>query len=155
MDLKEAARIMREKIVEFCPEYHFEWNGGKRMLGQCCYTTKTLSLSKHLVPVNSDEEIMNVILHEVAHAIAGPGAGHKYKWKRAAVSIGCSGERTAPRATLAKPNFIGTCPNCKKEHSAYRVRRRKSACSACCNKYNGGRFSEQYVFEYKKVEDEK
>jgi len=150
MDSKKAAQIMKAEIAKHCPDYHFKWNRGKRMLGQCCYTTKTLSLSKFGVELNSEEEIQDVILHEIAHALVGPGHNHNRVWKNKAVSIGCNGTRTAKSATIVEPNYVGICPNCKKSTNVYRIRKRKSACKECCDKHNGGKFSEKFVFLYKK-----
>lgn len=62
----------------------------------CCHFSKRLiSLSKHLV---TDEkhamaDVENITLHEIAHALAGPLAGHGREWKAIAVRIGCDGNR--------------------------------------------------------------
>lgn len=52
-----------------------------------------LQLAAWLLDTASEEEILETILHEIAHLLAGPRAGHGPKWKVIARSIGCTAER--------------------------------------------------------------
>lgn len=63
--------------------------------GSCCYSSKTISLSKHLVHAAKHElaDVKNILLHEIAHALAGQGRGHGAHWREIAVRIGCDGRR--------------------------------------------------------------
>lgn len=88
--------------------WRFEWDNAKARMGCCNYTYKVISLSRHLVRLASDKEIINTILHEIAHALA-PDDHHGPMWKRVARSIGCTGDRCHTVDTSALANWIGTC----------------------------------------------
>jgi ribosomal protein S27E len=48
-----------------------------------------------------------------------------------------------------KGNFTYVCPNCGKETPAFKKWRREKACGDCCNKYNFGRFTREYLLRLK------
>lgn len=124
-------------------EWKFKFDNAKRRYGLCNFRTKTISLSKNLVELNSLEESFDTVLHEVAHAIVGPGNGHNKKWRNTAISIGCSGSR-CHYAETAQPKYTGECINCGR--TINRHRRTVIACSKCCRKYNGGYYSSKYQY---------
>ena len=84
----------------------------------------------------TDDEVDQVLLHEIAHALAGPGAGHGPRWKRVARDIGYLGERvwTEPVGDDLAP-WVGTCPA---GHAHYRHKRptRPLACGRCARKFD-------------------
>lgn len=85
----------------------------KKTYGVCNYTRRTIKISGPLAAVNSDEETRNTIAHEVAHAIAGPGAGHGPKWKDACALTGARPERCYGAEVEAAPaRYHGTCQAC-------------------------------------------
>ena len=63
-------------------------------LGMCKHATKTIQVLNAHVQNDSHAAIMDTILHEIAHAIVGPGKGHGPVWRAAASRIGAN-----PRAT--------------------------------------------------------
>jgi plasmid stabilization system protein ParE len=55
--------------------------------------------------------VRDTILHEVAHALAGPKAKHGPVWREVAVRIGCSGRRCVdPSAPSIDGPWVGACP---------------------------------------------
>jgi len=57
---------------------------------------KFISISRKMVNAISTvswPEIKNVILHEIAHGVAGVQHGHDASWKAVAKSIGCTADR--------------------------------------------------------------
>lgn len=78
----------------------FKLGRGKRRLGACNYKTKTVSVSRFHIMIHDDAEVRDTIRHEVAHALAGPGAGHGPIWKRYAVQLGA---KPHSRAHTTKP----------------------------------------------------
>lgn len=109
----------------------FKWDAAKRRGGACHYQTKDISMSKYLVPKWSDEEVREVLLHEVAHALAGGAAGHGPAWRRIAQSIGSTGQRTHSNETET-PKWRAVCPT----HGALGAyhRRGKLSCRRCYNR---------------------
>lgn len=60
--------------------------------GVCDYVNKAIILSMNAFALLDYGNIWNVIHHEVAHAIAGPGHAHDEVWEQIAKMIGCDGE---------------------------------------------------------------
>jgi predicted SprT family Zn-dependent metalloprotease len=54
----------------------------RRRAGQCDYTNKRISLSRHYVRHAEDSHIRDTILHEIAHALVGPKHGHDAVWRQ-------------------------------------------------------------------------
>lgn len=93
-------------------------------LGYCRYSRKTISLSLPLMQANDASVIENTIRHEVAHALAGPGAGHGPEWKRQCMVTGARPERCTDAANaLAPAPWALVCDTCG--YSVPRYRRTK------------------------------
>jgi predicted SprT family Zn-dependent metalloprotease len=145
MDPNKAARMTWDLLEEHgLDEWSFKWSRAKRFFGFCHYTSKQIVLSIYLTELNDEPEVRNTILHEIAHALCGPGAGHNSHWQRVAREIGCDGKRLYDHTKVKapQPRFLGICPECGKPHPAHR--RTTFACLDCCNKFNGGQYSEAY-----------
>lgn len=73
-----------------------DWTGGldnsRQRFGLCQPGKKHISLSRPLCELNSEDEVRDTILHEIAHALAwqrhGEGCGHDKRWKAICVEIG-------------------------------------------------------------------
>ena len=131
--------------------WRFSFNNNKTSYGKCKSRGKKIELSQWLLE-NSDKDLKaweNTMLHEIAHAIDIEIRGksdHTYKWRDIALSIGCDGERCGKAKIEAKNSkYTLKCNTCKKERPSHKIKRRKTACGKCCDKYNGGRYSEAYV----------
>lgn len=114
----------------------FDFDHARRRAGLCNYTHKRITVSRHLATLFEDDDIHQVLLHEVAHAIAGPGTGHGPKWKAVAAELGYEGGTThdGPTADHLAP-WIGTCPS---GHTYYRHRqpKRPQSCGRCARGYS-------------------
>jgi len=126
-----AKRLMKEHIQE--EGWIFAWNNRKTEFGNCSYSSKTIALSRPLTETNTEEEVLDTILHEIAHAIVGPGMGHGSIWQLTAKGLGSNGLRTSKRARVSKP-VKGICLKCEKVVAeAHRMgsRMRRSFHRAC------------------------
>ena len=54
----------------------------RRIVGQCSYKTKEIILGVVYVEHNDEQEVLETILHEIAHALVGIGHGHDYVWRK-------------------------------------------------------------------------
>lgn len=122
--------------------------------GLCNYRTKRLSFSRHLVQLNGIERCRDAILHEIAHALVGPGAGHGPVWRAMCRKIGAKPERCYSAATTVTvpDRWVGTCPNCASTVGRQRLAesiRTRSACTKCCNRYNRGRFDRRFLLTWR------
>ncbi len=135
----------------------FRFNGRPfKRFGICYKDRKVIELSSKLVLINEEPRVRNVILHEIGHALAPKGAGHGPVWRRIAREIGATDNRCYSvddglPLTMPEPKYKAVCPKCSKEHYKNRLVRRYFACSVCCNKYNGGKYSIEFLLTYRKI----
>lgn len=114
MELKDCAKLANELMEKhglIARGWRFEFDRALSRGGQCRHRDRAISLSRNLVPMWSDDQVRNTILHEIAHALVGAGHGHDYEWRRKALMIGCNAERTHDNAVVS-PRYLATCPNC-------------------------------------------
>ena len=99
--------------------------------GSCRYSEKQITLSVTYCLKASKEEIVDTILHEIAHAIVGPKHGHDATWKAVARRIGCTAER-CHRIQHTPPRWHGQC-GCGQQWERQRLtqRARTSRCGKC------------------------
>ncbi|ARJ04577.1 hypothetical protein GCM10010988_33800 [Cnuibacter physcomitrellae] len=120
----------------------FGFDNAKTRAGQCNYTARRITVSRYLASRYEDDEIHQVLLHEVAHALAGAGAGHGVRWKTVASSIGYVGSRLhdGERADDLAP-WVGVCPA---GHSYFRHRRptTRLSCSRCSRRFSAAHLIE-------------
>lgn len=101
----------------------FEISNQKRRVGECNHRRKVIRYSQHFMDKTPSESITDTLLHEIAHALVGPGYGHGNHWKYAAKLIGANPERMCNDAvSTAKPNYILHCGHCKIKWERYRLR---------------------------------
>lgn len=132
------AQIARDKMAEhgLDADWEFSFDSAKQRAGLCNYTDKLISLSKYMVHFHSIEQSEQVILHEVAHALAGKSSGHGPDWKKIAKSIGYRGEKfTGKEIAEQTATWIGECRN---GHVHYRFKspRAQLACGYCGKGFN-------------------
>ena len=108
--------------------WQFTFDNAKTRAGLCNYTHKRISVSKYLAARYEDDEIHQVLLHEIAHAMAGPGAGHGAQWKAVAKELGYEGKRLHGGA-------MGMCP-AGHQHFRYRKPSRPLACGLCSRTFS-------------------
>lgn len=116
--------------------WSFGFDNAKTRAGLCNYTDKRITVSKYLAARYEDDEIHQVLLHEVAHAMAGTRAGHGPRWKAIAADLGYEGKRLHSGETASEfASWVGTCPA---GHLHYRYRRpaKPLACGVCSKRYD-------------------
>jgi predicted SprT family Zn-dependent metalloprotease len=126
----------------------FGFDNAKRRFGVCNYRKKMISLSKSLVELNDEKRVTNTILHEIAHAMLGPGYGHGAIWKQVAKDIGCDGERCYKSSEVLKPKskYQAVCKTCGTTHNRHRLPLKSYSCGICSRTFN-----KNYLLIYEKV----
>ncbi len=124
-----AERKMAEHLdVEV---WSFKWDNAKRRAGLCNYRDKTISISTYHAQVHSLDETMQVVLHEIAHALSGKTAAHGKEWLATAKSIGYRAEKFTGKEIASEfAPWVGLCP-AGHEHFRYRKPTRALACGLC------------------------
>jgi predicted SprT family Zn-dependent metalloprotease len=123
MDLKELEAIaIREMTKHDLHGWTFGMANTKRRLGVCKYRTKRIEIAEYYALNSPQESVLDTLRHEIAHALAGPKAGHGPAWKAVAMRIGAK-----PRAcdnsdeAVVKPgDWQATCSACKKIFHRYK-----------------------------------
>ncbi len=88
------------------------WQGkldhARRRFGVCRPSDKIITISRHLAELNSDEEVLDTILHEIAHALAFEqyqvNCGHDHRWKALCLQIGAKPVRCYSSQTVRQPS---------------------------------------------------
>lgn len=100
MDLDDARRLAEKMMAEHglaADGWVFRFDGAVKRLGQCDHTHRRITVSRHMAGACDDERpLVQTMLHEIAHALAGAGVGHGPAWKAQARAIGYTGGRTSP-----------------------------------------------------------
>jgi hypothetical protein len=101
----------------------FQINHRKKIsLGTCYVNRKTITISSWFLfhELSTEEDIIETLLHETAHAMC-PSDGHGKNWKRIAVSIGCSGEIKGNFSSANTSKYIAICSKCGEKHGLNRL----------------------------------
>ena len=118
------------------PDWSFGFDNAKTRAGLCNYTAKRITVSKYLAARYEDDEIHQVLLHEVAHAMAGTKAGHGAAWRAIGKELGYEGKRLHDGAIADElAPWVGHCPA---GHVHYRYKRpaRPLACGKCSRRFD-------------------
>lgn len=105
-------------------DWSFRFDNAKVRAGCCRYRSKIISISRGFIKKAPDQEIVDTILHEIAHALVGRGHGHGPVWRRKARDIGCSARRCHD-IRFTEHQYRWNCRNCERgEWARHRLPRR-------------------------------
>ncbi|MER3390254.1 MAG: SprT-like domain-containing protein [Microcella sp.] len=129
----ERVRVWAEALIRLHLDesWSFAFDRAARRAGLCDYAKKRITVSRHLAERAEDDVVHQTLLHEVAHALAGPKAGHGAEWKCIAAELGYVGGRTHNQPIAEdRARWRGHCPA---GHEFVRFRRptRELACGRC------------------------
>lgn len=124
--------------------WSFAFDHAKRRAGLCNYTDRRITVSRYLAEKFDDDEIHQVLLHEVAHALAGPEAGHGATWKAIARDLGYVGGVTHHgEIAHERAPWVGRC-SAGHEHYRFRKPTRLHSCGRCAK-----RFAPEHVISWR------
>ncbi len=108
----EALRLALELLATHgLHGWSFAFNRSKLNMGLCRYGPRVIELSTHFVERNPAGAVRDTLLHEIAHALVGPGHGHDAVWKAKAVEVGARPERCG-RADMPEGRWRARCGGC-------------------------------------------
>lgn len=135
----DRVRVWAEALIRMHldPSWTFGFDTAKKRAGMCNYTRRRITVSRYLAERHDDDDVHQTLLHEVAHAMAGPNAGHGPTWRRIADDLGYVGG-TTHRLPVAEEfaRWVGVCPA---GHEVLRFRRptaRPVSCARCSRTFH-------------------
>lgn len=142
MTESENIRITEKRIINLINQHltgwTFKWSNARLQYGCCYITRKIIRISKPLVMLNSWEETQNTVLHEIAHALAGPNHGHDDYWKKICVEIGAKPERCyGSEVNVPVAKYYAICEKCGKVYVRNRKpRKARYSCGNCSHGFD-------------------
>ena len=127
-----AGRAMQEHGL-LAAGWTFKWDRARRRLGCCDFDRKLITLSWPVFVIEANrDDARETILHEVAHGLAGSGAGHGPKWRTAAWMVGARPERCGRVRQEPELPIVGNCA-CESAHQRVRMPTRGNSysCVVC------------------------
>jgi predicted SprT family Zn-dependent metalloprotease len=120
-----AAELMRQHGLH---DWGLVFNRRKKGLGLCVWPCEKngwkgrIELSAYYIERNPIQDIRDTILHEIAHALAGPMAGHGVSWMAKCRQIGAKPERCKNGNDVSMPlgKWQARCSGCGALHHRHR-----------------------------------
>lgn len=101
--LKEVAAQASELMERHgLKAWTLRFSGAQRKLGECRSPQKLILFSRTHAVNGSFKQVTDTILHEIAHALAGPEARHGPAWKAIARRLGATPRSCAPEGGEAR-----------------------------------------------------
>lgn len=115
-----AAREMAQHGLH---DWTFDFSRAKRRLGACKYRLRRIEISEFYAANNAEESVLDTLRHEIAHALAGPRAGHGPTWKRIAARLGATPRAcdTSSSTITAPGNWRAICLSCRQMYERYKA----------------------------------
>jgi predicted SprT family Zn-dependent metalloprotease len=135
MDLKTLAAIAAERFAEYkLVGWTFGLSDSKRRLGVCKYREKRIEIGAYYARHNPEAAVVDTLLHEIAHAIAGVKAGHGPVWQAVALRLGATPRACddSPETVVQPGDWQTTCPACNRTHHRYKRPRALSGYRCKC-----------------------
>lgn len=107
MKLEAAEKmIIRLMTKHGLIEQGWSWklDRGITRLGVTIHSRKHIGISANMVDLSPAEYVKETILHEIAHALSHPSAGHGASWQRLVERIGGSSARLSDNPYVAPTN---------------------------------------------------
>ena len=101
--LHEVAAQARELMDRHgLHEWSLRFGNARKKLGECRAKEKLIVLSRAHAMGGAPGDVTDTILHEIAHALAGPKAGHGPAWKAIARRLGATPASRAPESDASR-----------------------------------------------------
>ena len=116
-------------------DWTFKLGSYKRNLGRCYANLKLITISEWHAMHDTDEQVMETVRHEIAHALIPDVKGHGPQWQARAIQVGCkdiSHKCNDPQLTRPPGRWYAIC-GCLKRHTWLKRPKRnlKYTCTEC------------------------
>jgi len=116
-------------------DWTFRFDRAVRRFGSCRWRERVITLSAKLTLLNSEAQVHETLLHEIAHALT-PGDQHGAKWRAACVKLGIEPRRCFSDNDVAMParresQYEIGCAACAWWHARHRLNTKTLVCRTC------------------------
>ncbi len=113
----------------------FRFDHARRRFGSCREKQKLITLSRALTFLNTEDQVRDTILHEIAHALT-PGANHGSQWKQTCRRLGANPARCYDDDEVLSPprrqsRYLIGCPKCNWWSDRHKLMPRRLICRRC------------------------
>lgn len=132
LDIKRAEIIARDLIGYHLKDYSFSFCEAKTFFGFCNNTKRIITLSRPLTELNLEADVIDTIIHEIAHGLT-PGQKHNKIWREMARALGDDGARCYPSYIITPPALYTVfCVN-----GCFSIQKNRKRKGAHCRKCKG------------------
>ena len=115
--------------------WRFGFDHARRRFGCCHYGRRLITLSRPLTLLNGEAEVLDTLLHEIAHALT-PGVGHGARWREKCCELGarpvrCYTDEAVLSPPRRPPRYDWGCRACGWWVARHRRTRRRFVCARC------------------------
>lgn len=129
-------------------EWSFGFDRARTRFGACHYRSRRITLSRPLALRNDEDHSRRTILHEVAHALVGPGHAHDEAWTTTAQRLGIADPRPTCAGNAVPPRWLGECPA---GHAITRHRLDRRLHRASCARCAPDRYDPAARFRWRRI----
>lgn len=121
--------------------WRIDWNQSKKTFGQCFYKRELITLSCYLTKVGREEDVIDTIKHEIAHALCYlrygvVGYGHGKRWKEFCIMLGCRPVTKSRAKNVVQLKYVGQCDKCQVRYFRERRPVKQGTCTRCKSKFD-------------------
>ena len=111
--------------------WRLEFRRFGHQLGRCCSGRRIIAINDFYADNDHEPHVLDTLLHEIAHALVGPVAGHGPTWQAMARKLGCNPKARSKTGVRIRPgNWQASCPTCA--HTFHKYRRPKFVVGYYC-----------------------
>lgn len=139
MDLVVAESMARGVMEDLgLGHWRFKWDRARTRLGLCDPNTRTLSFPSPAWSVLNEDQFINTLWHECAHAIVGTSHGHDWTWRRMHLMLGGNGKTGSDMPLEARAAGAVYAIFCNEDNAliAYAYRRNFKVHNKRCIQHN-------------------
>lgn len=129
--VRELALIHFDRHLD--RSWTFQMDTRKNRLGVCNHSERLIGFSAHVADNCDGEVCVDVIRHECAHAICGPGYGHGPTWRTTALAVGATPEECYSGGRFAPPSWMIACTCGMKLYRYMTPNLQNRCCGRCGN----------------------
>lgn len=113
-DKEKAAISIAESMLKTngLTDWSVGVNARRNTLAETWHEEKKIMFSKYFIALATKEQFTGVSLHEIAHALLGPGFGHGDEFVETCMNMGLHPEYTSGDVKVSINRYRFTCPSC-------------------------------------------